>query len=199
MKQVIFFLRLYIWFSLRHLFRYRMRTLIVIIGIALGASVFTSVRLSIHATLSSFSNSMDRIAGRADLVAALPGGHLPENLIVPLLKHPIIKHASPVLTTYAREDKAGSEPFLLVGIDPILDQSFRKWTLTDGLSQDSVDWLELIKTPFTLVVGHALADRLGWAPGGDIRLTHTHQSARFQIVGALRPEGLALVEGGRVG
>jgi putative ABC transport system permease protein len=52
------------------------RALTVLLGIALGAAVFTSVRLSVNASLDSFTKSMDLIAGRADHVLTRPGGYV---------------------------------------------------------------------------------------------------------------------------
>ena len=68
MKHVIFFFRLFIWFSLRNLQKHSGRALTVLLGIALGTAVFTSVRLSVSASLDSFTQSMDMIAGKADQV-----------------------------------------------------------------------------------------------------------------------------------
>ena len=78
------------------------RALTVLLGIALGASVFTSVRLSIHASLDSFSRSMELIAGRADRALIRPGGSVPEQLVAKLIKHPLIESVSPLLTIYIR-------------------------------------------------------------------------------------------------
>ncbi len=54
------------------------RALTVLLGIALGAAVFTSVRLSINASLDSFTRSLDIITGRADRVLIRPVGRVPE-------------------------------------------------------------------------------------------------------------------------
>ena len=50
----MFFLRLFLWFSVRNLRRHWGRALIVLLGIALGAAVFTSVRLAVHASLGTW-------------------------------------------------------------------------------------------------------------------------------------------------
>ena len=131
MRHLGFFLKFFIWFSLRNLRMHPGRALTVLLGIALGAAVFTSVRLSIHAALDSFSRSMDVIAGSADLVLVQPGGRVPEEWVTKLLQLGVVQEASPVLTTYVRFAGRKSEPFLLIGFDPILDQSFRKWQTTE--------------------------------------------------------------------
>ena len=99
MQSVFFFLRFFVWFSLRNMRKHLGRALTVLLGIALGAAVFTSVRLSINASLDSFTRSMDIITGRADRVLIQPGGRVPEGLISVLLRHSAIDSASPLLTT----------------------------------------------------------------------------------------------------
>jgi putative ABC transport system permease protein len=127
MKNFVFFFRLFIWFSLRHMRRHLGRALTVLFGIALGAAVFTGVRLAVNASLDSFAKSMDLIAGRADHVLTRPGGYVPEDLMSKLLNHPAIQNASPFLSTYTRAAQEGTEPFLLIGFDPILDRPLRDW------------------------------------------------------------------------
>ena len=198
MRSLTFFLRFFIWFSLRNMRRHPGRVLTVVLGIALGAAVFTSVRLSIHASLESFSRSMDLIAGRADRVLIRPGGRVPERLIAELLKLPAVESASPLLTMYIRPAGRNSEPFLLIGFDPLLDRSFRNWQSTGDLVDGENAWLSLLKDPYTLIIAEPLAQRHGWNRGDSIWLQHSRQTARFRIAGVLAPEGLARAEGGRV-
>ena len=70
----LLYLRLFNWFTLRNLRNHMGRALAVLLGIALGAAVFTSVRLAVYANLDSFSRSMDMIAGASDLTLVNPGG-----------------------------------------------------------------------------------------------------------------------------
>ncbi len=198
MQNIVFFLRLLNWFSLRHIRKHRLQALIVLIGIALGAAVFTSVRLSIYASLESFTQSMNAIAGRADQILVRPGGFLPEELLVTVLKHPAVRWASPVLTAYVKPAETDAEPFLLIGIDPILDHPLRSWEITTAEHQKTNIWLDLLKEPYTLVLGSTLARQYGYAAGDEISLEHTRQIITFRILDVLVPEGLALAEGGRL-
>jgi putative ABC transport system permease protein len=198
LRATLFFFRLFIWFSFRNLRRHPGRTLTVLLGIALGAAVFTSVRLSVHASLDSFSKSMELIAGRADKVLVQPGGLVPEEIISRLLKHPYIESASPFLTTYVRPANNEADPFLLIGFDPILDRTIRSWQIAKLHQQDPLVWLNLLKEPFSLILTDALAQQYGWKKGDSLLLEHTRQTANFQILGILKPQGLALAEGGRI-
>lgn len=175
----------------------RWRILAVLVGIALGAAVFTSVRLSIHASLNSFTTSMDLIAGQADRIIIQPGGRVPDRLIGPLLRHPDVRYASPVLSSYVKPWGEETQPFLLIGIDPILDHPLRDWRIVQSDGDKNI-WMELIKAPSTLIMGKRLARENIWKKDDAITLEHGGRPFNFHILDILAPEGLAMVEGGRV-
>jgi len=196
MRPLLLFMRLYCWFSLRYMRLHPVRALIVVLGIALGAAVFTSVRLSVHATIDSFSRSMDRIAGRSDLVLFRPGGRVPEELMVKVTRHPDVAAATAFMTIYVEPSSENGEPFLLVGLDPVLDREFRKWSTYSGKDATAESGLELIREPATLFVSNTLAEKYGWAVGDQVTLANARRNAVFKILGVLDREGLALAEGG---
>jgi putative ABC transport system permease protein len=198
MRRVVFFLRLFVWFNLRNMRKNPGRALTVLCGIALGAAVFTSVRLSINASLDSFSRSMDLFAGRADRVVICPGGYVPEEIIAAILRHPAIRAASPVMSTYVRPVGQTVSPFLLIGFDPILDHEFRSWQIAGSGRTESGSWLDLMAKPYTLMLGQRLATELHVAADSALTLEHARQQRAFQVAGILASEGLALVEGGRI-
>jgi putative ABC transport system permease protein len=198
MRNFFFFLRLFIWFSLRDMRKHIGRVATVLLGIALGAAVFSSVRLSVNASLDSFAKSMDLIAGQADYTITRPGGHVPENLITHLWNQRAIQNVSPVLSTYTRIAQAGSEPFLLIGFDPILDRPLRYWQIAPTTDSKAVVWFDLLKEPYTIILSEPLTRLLHREPGERLLLEHVHQRSNFKIIGKLKPEGLALAEGGRI-
>lgn len=191
------YLRLFYWFTLRHLNAHRIRFFAVLLGIAIGAAVFTSVRIAINATLSSFSQSMDLFAGTSDLSIVRPGGRLPDRLVTLLLNHSAVKAASPVLSTYVHP-MGQEEAFLLIGFDPMLDRHFRSWHAPSRNSNEPPPWAALIDTPYSLLVGKKIADQFNWKPGQNVFLSHLSQGVTFNILGVLDATKLALVEGGRV-
>jgi len=195
---LILFLRLWIWFSFRQLYAHRWRALAVLLGIGLGAAVFTSVRLSINASLHSFTQSMEAVAGKADLTVVQPGGRVPEKLITELLRIPSIKTASPILATYVHTKSDAEKPFLLIGLDPILDRSLRSWQVTE--SKTAVDtWIDLMAEPGTLFLSQKLIKRLDLTDSSSIvELEYFDRSSSFKILGGLSTHGLALADAGYV-
>ncbi|MEJ2657946.1 MAG: FtsX-like permease family protein, partial [Desulfobacterales bacterium] len=156
------------------------------------------MRLSVHAALESFTRSMDVIAGSADRVLIQPGGRVPEEWVAKLIRLAVVRKVSPVLTTHVRLADKESEPFLLIGIDPILDRGFRKWQTFGQPDQDAKTWLDLIKTPYTLIIGKSLAEKYACRAGDRLAVEHTRKTAFFKIAGILSPGGLAAADGGMI-
>jgi putative ABC transport system permease protein len=192
------FCHLFCVFSLRHLLRHRVRALAVVIGVALGAMVFSSVRLSINAAVGAFDRSMTLIAGAADVSLSAPGGRVPETLLPALLRDPAVAAASPFSSAYVAPAGADGASFLLIGIDPILDRSFRAWETAADQGVPAALWADLITVPGTLLLAERLGRELGASPGDALALTNTRATATFRVLGRMALRGLALVEGGRV-
>lgn len=195
---MLFFLRFMTWFSIRHFRAHPWRVLAVLFGIGLGAAVFTSVRLAMDASLDSFTRSTRLIAGESQWSVVTPGGRVDERLLAPLLSHPAVFAAAPLITTYVSTPGVHGEPFLLIGVEPVLDRELHSWRIDSAEREVVGIWLDLISRPCTMLPAKALADRRGWSPGDSITLEHAHQVSRFQVIGVLGQEGLSLVEGGRV-
>jgi putative ABC transport system permease protein len=199
MQHLILFLRLFRWFSLRQLQKHKAHTIIVLVGIALGAAVFTSVRLSINASIDAFTRSVNQVTGKSDGVIVRSGGRVPENILQDLIKHPSVLNASPLLTTYVRESKHLGEPFLLIGLDPLLDRTLRTWHRDQKTTSLRSDWIKLISEPNSLFLGKPLTERFGLKPGDRITLEHANTTGKFTVLSPLASNGLALVEGGNIG
>jgi len=193
----LLYFRLFNWFTLRNLRSHPVRALAVLLGIALGAAVFTSVRLAVHATIDSFTRSMDIIAGAGDYTLVRPGGRVPDTLVAALLRHPAVRAASPLLSAYVRPADR-QEPFLLIGLDPILDRGLRSWATHPQAQGASSNWASLMTEPSSILIGGRIGEQFGWRPGQRVTLVHSHQAMTFNVLGILDPAGLALVEGGRI-
>ncbi|MGE5841909.1 MAG: ABC transporter permease, partial [Deltaproteobacteria bacterium] len=198
MRRMIFFLRLLQWFSWRHLLVHPWRVLAVILGIALGAAVFTSVRLAVDASLDSFTRTFDLLSGQADNTALQSGGRVPEDLVAVLWSHPAVETASPLISSYVTIAGRDQEPFLMVGLDPILDFSLRSWQIAPSSGDAHRIWHQVVTSPNTLLLSRRLARQLGLRPGQTVTLEHVSQVAPFKVVGLLEEHGLSLVEGGYV-
>jgi putative ABC transport system permease protein len=186
-------------FALLHLRPMRQacgRVLAVLLGVALGAAVFTSVRLAVHASLEAFRRSIDLVAGRADRVVHRPGGRVPESLVADLLRHPVVSAAAPFSSAYLRLPERSSPPFLLLGIDPLLEGPLRAWTPGASGARRGEAWRDLLARPGTFLPGAPLARRLGLAPGVPLRVEGPGGVGTLIPLEALDPSADPLPEGG---
>ncbi|NTV35186.1 MAG: hypothetical protein HGA50_18120, partial [Deltaproteobacteria bacterium] len=198
MRRLIFFLRLLKGFSWRHLLTHPWRVLAVILGIALGAAVFTSVRLAVDASMDSFTRTFDLLSGHADSTVVRSGGRVQEDLVAALWSHAAVETASPLISSYVTMAGRDEEPFLMVGLDPILDFPLRSWQIAPSSGDISRIWLQVVTSPNTLLLSRRLARQLGLGPGQTVTLEHVNQISQFTVVGILEEHGLSLVEGGYV-
>jgi putative ABC transport system permease protein len=198
MRHLRFFLILVSQFIVRSMRMHPWRAMAVLFGIALGAGVFTSVRLAVNASVDSFSRNMDLISGNADWVIVKPGGRVPEELVSRLRTHPAIENASPLITSYVQIAGKPGVAFMLIGMDPILDFPLRHWEASSSSKQMGRIWLDLIRKPNAILLSQPLAVKFGLHPGDKIKLDHVQQVKTFEVAGILEPKGLALIEGGLV-
>ncbi|TWI73296.1 putative ABC transport system permease protein [Desulfobotulus alkaliphilus] len=194
-----FFFFLLFRISLRHLLRQKLRTLAALLAIALGASVFSSVRMAIDGAGESFASSVTQVTGRADYhLSAGPEG-IPEGLMADFLHHPDILRAAPFSSVYVLPDinnKEGERPFLLMGLDPFLDTSFRQWEPESSGEEENGGISELVTRPGAMLVTQTLARRLGIRHGDSLRVLHGGKPAEMHVAGILEEEGLAMAEAG---
>ncbi|MFP5222728.1 MAG: FtsX-like permease family protein [Acidobacteriota bacterium] len=198
MRPLLNFARIACWFVLRQWRLKLWRSLAVIVGVGLGASVFLSVRLAVNASVEAFSQGMDALTGTASLSVASPGFRVDDSLVGRLLRLPGVVQASPVISAYVKDDAGG--PVRFVGVDPLLDRAFRGFGTAGGPggASQSVNWMDLMAVPGTALLGKPLAQRLGVEEGGRFTLRHAGRDAAFTVLAVLAPEGLAGVEGGNV-
>ncbi|KAF0234375.1 MAG: hypothetical protein FD177_756 [Desulfovibrionaceae bacterium] len=198
MRPFLNFARIACWFVLRQ-WRLRLwRSLAVIVGVGLGASVFLSVRLAVNASVEAFSQGMDAFTGTASLAVAAPGFRVDDSLVGRLLRLPGVTQASPVISAYVKDDSGN--PVRLIGVDPLLDRAFRGFSIagSTGEAGQGVNWMDLMAVPGTVLLGKPLAQRLGVEPGGHFTLHHGGREASFTVLAVLAPEGLAGVEAGNL-
>ena len=192
-------IRLLQFFSMRHLARDPWRTVTVTAGIAVGVAVFLSIRLAVNASVESFSQSMDRLVGKAEYTIRSDGRGVADSVFAKISAHPAVRRAAPVLSAYVRFKDESEEPFLLLGIDALSERGFRetRWLEEDG-AQAWKKLVSLLTEPFTLITSQGLARVYNLNVNDEIRVLHGHNIASFRFIGLLEDRGTALAEGGRV-
>ena len=154
---------------LRHLRQYPGRTLLGILGIALGTAVYLSISLAAASAIESFQAGVAAVAGKAQWRVQSPGAPLNENLFARLSRLPGVKAAAPVVRSVLQLRGPHRGPVLLLGIDPFSEKDFRDYEfaqeggLPGRLSRR--DWVGFLTSPDAVLVGQPLASRLGLRVG----------------------------------
>ena len=128
MSFLYYFKDLFTALILRPLIRDPFRTLITILGVAVGVAVFLSIRLANQQTMMSFTESVDLVLGRADAVIRAEGMEFDETHFEKL--HALRKEikAYPVIEGYGIESTSG-EVVEIIGTDLLQAVSYTHLTL----------------------------------------------------------------------
>ncbi len=112
--------------SVRHARAHAGRTLLTVIGIALGVATVVSMRL-LHASVSSsYERTITRIAGKAALQITNGEGGVPEELLEDVKRVPGVAVAVPAVAGFVSLPGRPGERLYVFGIDLLADASLRE-------------------------------------------------------------------------
>ena len=173
--------------TLRHLRLHKGRTLLSIIGIALGVGVFVSVQLAIYTAIESFNASVDHVSGKANFQITSFGRGFSEEVYLKVKKVPGVKAATPVIQYTSKIDEPIGEPLYLLGIDVFSDQPFREYQFYPSEEEG----LLFLKDPHSIAITEKLANRHGLKKGEKITLIVGSKKVTLNITNLLKMEGPA--------
>ena len=172
--------------GLRPLRRHVGRTLLTLLGVAVGVAVTIGIDLAARASIRSFSESAREVAGPARLRVHHRPLALPESLLHRLAPFEYLADLHPVLEAVARADSADGTAFTILGLDLIGDPRTQNWATLEG-GDDRVAAARRLFDPGILYVPASFAERI--APGADsIEVVVGTRSYRFQIA-RIEPRG----------
>lgn len=166
--------------SFRYLARHRTLTLLNILGIALGATVFLSIQIVNHSALESFRASVDIVAGKANLEIIGDGLNFPEETYRTVVHDPDISAATPTVEEVASLADFPGQYLHILGIDIFSNGPFRTFDLRDD-KQKKVDALNFFQDPHTIAITQKLSQRLGLKIGDTLRLVTQTGTENFHI------------------
>ena len=173
--------------TLRHLRHHKGRTILSMIGIALGVGVFVSVQLAIYTAIESFNASVDHVSGKANLQVTSFGRGFSEEVYLKVKKVPGVKAATPVIQYTSKIDEPIGEPLYLLGIDVFSDQPFREYQF---YASDE-EGLLFLKDPNSIAITEKLANRRGLKKGKPSPSLSVPKKVTFNITNLLKMEGPA--------
>ncbi len=181
--------------SLSHLLEFPGRTVLGVMGIALGPAVYLSISLAGASALRSFSDGVQAVAGKAEWRLTSPGAPLSEGLFLKVRSLPEVKAATPVVESVI--DLAGPRrgPALLLGIDPFSEGPFRSYHFS-GDGENAKVLADFLTQPQGVLISAPLAQRLKLKKGDELPVVVGSRKAKLTVVGVFRSErGLYPLEG----
>jgi putative ABC transport system permease protein len=213
-------------FIVRQLAREPLKTLLTVVGVALGAAVVVAVRMANDSSLRGFSTALEAMAGKTSVEIAGTGvgldeARLPELAwladygdVSPVIEGDGIVHtargslapaeaARPAVVATPAEARAGAELVRVLGIDILRDQPFREYRLLrvgggPGREPTTREFLDLLTDPSSVIVTGKLATRLGLREGDTLPITLGDREVPFVVRGVLMDEGPARVLDGNL-
>lgn len=168
----------------RYLLGRKGRSLVTLLGIALGVTMVVAVLLTNQSILGSYENLLAAAAGRADLqISASTGAGFDAGLLDKAAAAAGVEVAAPVVTSLApvaAGQQQGSAT--IYGIDPVRDRQIRDYKLLAGRLPAGAD-------PSEAAISQDLAAGLGLKVGDSFRLLTTRGMKEYRVVGRFETSG----------
>ncbi|HYM80676.1 MAG TPA: FtsX-like permease family protein [Candidatus Limnocylindria bacterium] len=199
------------WVSLRHLRDEWPRTLLTVAGVALGVSVFVSIRLASHSALASFSDTVDAVAGRANLQVSAGTEGFDERLYPIVRSLPGVRAAAPIVECVALarpgapvpdrarvsgEPSPYDETLWVIGVDVFNEAPLAR--VIDRDHRMALRLSEFLRDPRAVVVTRTLAARYRLAVGDSLTLLASGRPVAFTVRGILETDELQHAFAGNV-
>jgi putative ABC transport system permease protein len=182
--------------SLSHLTQHPGRTLLGILGIALGTAVYLSISLAAVSALKSFENGVTAVAGKAQWRLQSPGAPLNEALFAKVRRLPEIKAAAPVVESVLELSGFDGGPVLLLGMDPFSEGSFRDYEFAQAGGLGDAAWIDFLTRADAVLISDRLARRLRLTAGDSLPVRVGARRQVLRVVGVFRsPSGLYPLDG----
>lgn len=192
------------WISFRHLVHEGWRSALTLLGVALGVSVFVSIRLASHSALASFSDTVDSVAGRANLQVTGSTEGFDERLFPELRALPGVSAAAPVMERHARvrpgpravAGEGAWETLLVLGVDLFHEAPFARWEPERGVDRGRA--LALLTHPRGVAITATWAARAGLARGDTVTVLASGRPVALEVVQVIASSGFQQASGGNV-
>jgi len=182
--------------SLSHLAQYPGRTILGILGIALGTAVYLSISLAAASALQSFQAGVRAMAGKAQWRLQTPGAPVDESLFVKVRRLPSVKAAAPALESVLELTGPHQGPVLLLGIDPFSERLFRDYEFSHDAGLTDAAWTDFFTRPDAVLISRPLASRLNLKIGETLPVIVGPRRQVLRVAGIFTsPSGLYPLDG----
>ena len=189
-------LRLISWPYFR---KHLLRSLLTAGGIITGVALLVAMRTANLSVLSSFNQTVDRIAGKAQLQVLFGDMGFPEEVLERVQAVPEVRAAAPVIEASVNTRLRGEGRLLILAVDFTGDRSLRDYEFEMGDENIVDDPLVFLAQPDSLIIARDFAARNGLRTGQKITLDTVRGPRPFTIRGILKAGGMAAAFGGNLG
>lgn len=184
--------------SLRHVFDSPLRTLLTLVGVAVGVATLVGISAINRSVLDAFRSTIDTVAGKADLTVAADSSGMPEALLDSVRDVPGVTHSSGGLSVIAPVKGRPGENVYILGVDLLDDGYFRSYEGVDTDVGKLADDLEFLNSTDRLLISDRYARDRGLKTGDTIELVTPSGTQPFVIHGLLKEKGPLKAFGGAV-
>jgi len=182
--------------SLSYVKRHRAKTLLTLLGVVVGVATYVAVAGARDSLLGGIRDTVDRMAGKAQLQLTQEGG-VPEELQEAIRERPGIRAQSPVIEQVVVPERGELGSLLVLGVDLLGDREMRDYGF-EGEDADLDDPLLFLAQADSVAVAKGLAERAGLATGDSLVLNLPAGPRSVTVRGLLTPKGFAESFGGNL-
>jgi putative ABC transport system permease protein len=168
------------------------RTLLTVLGVALGVAVLVAIDLANESAVASFKQTVSEVAGEAQLTVRGNAVGLPGETVRRLGADPSVETAEPLISVSIRllgDDRVSTRTLLLMGTDFLRSENRSGRAVRDLRFETTREGTSFLVDDSVLIVPRLFLDRTGLSPG---------DKARFEFAGRVREMELAgVIESGR--
>ncbi|HUP46039.1 MAG TPA: FtsX-like permease family protein [Thermoanaerobaculia bacterium] len=189
---------------LRPLVREKLRTVLTVLGIAVGVGVVVAIQLANQSALRAFRESVDAVAGRANYQVVADAGLVPEEVLLRL--QPLWRAGArfaPVIDVEGVIEPS-QQPVRLLAVDLFSDLHFRDYRYATVLTSEggaappsARQYLELFR-PDSIVVPAPFAKQHGLRMGSGVVLNVNGRRQQLVLRGILEAHGPATAFNGSI-
>ncbi len=174
-----------------------LRTLLTLLGIALGVAVFFAVRTANVTLLNSLSTTIEKVAGKATLQISGGESGFPESVWDTVKDTPGVHVAEPAIEVIAHTAFEDEGNLMIVGVDMLGDGELREYQF-DEAGTEIGDPLVALAQPDSILIARTFAEKHNLKEGDRLPLFTSQGKKEFTVRGIIKPAGLGEVFGGQI-
>ena len=137
------YFQIFRWQVLRYVRQHPLLSLLNILSVALGVSVYLATQIANQSANRAFAASVDLVAGKAELEITAPSGELPDTILPAVTGVPGVAAATPIVEGFVSLPDFRGDYLQILGIDIFTNAPFRTFEPAnfDAAEFDVQRWL----------------------------------------------------------